>query len=47
MTYGTTEEIATSFPGSSLFLSRGRKREDPGDEVEEIERVHMTSQQPC
>ena len=24
---------ATSFPGSSLFLSRGRKREDPGNEV--------------
>ena len=23
----------TSFPGSSLFLPRGRKREDPGNEV--------------
>ena len=28
--------ITTSFPGSSLFLLRGRKREDPGNEVEHI-----------
>ena len=32
---GRTQETAepTSFPGSSLFLPRGRKREDPGYEV--------------
>ena len=26
--------MTTSFPGSSLFLSQGRKREDPGNEVD-------------
>ena len=31
---GEAELSATSFPGSSLFLPRGRKREDPGNEVE-------------
>ena len=25
--------LATSFPGSCLFLPRGRKRQDPGNEV--------------
>ena len=26
--------LATSFPGSCLFLPRGRKRQDPGNEVD-------------
>ena len=30
--------VPTSFPGSSLFLHRGRKREDPGNEVGQVRR---------
>ena len=34
-TKGDWAEASTSFPGSSLFLPRERKREDPGNEVAE------------
>ena len=44
------EPLPTSFPGSSLFLPRGRKREDPGNEVEPLLTDNygnrMTSQNP-
>ena len=35
---------STSFPGSSLFLPRERKREDPGNEV--VKRLESRSNPP-
>ena len=41
------EKDTTSFPGSSLFLPRGRKREDPGNEVGILGRKIMSRVEVC